>query len=321
MRALAGFVLAAALAAGAQAPREPLAQARAALQAGEADKALDLLKSLGSAGAGLAEAHNLRCRVLLTLEHWDGAAGECEEAVRLDGQNAVNHLWLGRALGERAERASFLSAYSLAKQVRSEFEEAVRLNPKDAEALADLGEFYESAPGVVGGGIGKAEAVAGQLDKVDPARAHELRGRIAEERKDLDAAEREYKQAISAGAHPAFQWATMASFFKRRQRWQEMEAAVSSCESAATRDKHATVAMYLGASVLRATNRQPAQAARMLEAYLASPEKTEEAPAFVAHTWLARLKEQLGDPAAARRERAAALALAHDFKPAQDLAH
>jgi hypothetical protein len=37
--------------------------------------------------------------------------------------------------------------------------------------------------------------------------------------------------------------------------------------------------------------------------------------------WLAGLKEQLGDPAAARREQAASLALAHDFKPAQDRKH
>ena len=56
----------------------------------------------------------------------------------------------------------------------------------------------------------------------------------------------------------------------------------------------------------------------MLDAYLASTAKTEEAPAFVAHIRLARLKEQVGDTAAANREQAAALALAHDYKHAQD---
>jgi hypothetical protein len=56
----------------------------------------------------------------------------------------------------------------------------------------------------------------------------------------------------------------------------------------------------------------------MLEEYLAGSAKSEEAPAFVAHTRLARLKQQLGDAAAANRERAAALALAHEYKPAQD---
>ena len=73
-----------------------------------------------------------------------------------------------------------------------------------------------------------------------------------------------------------------------------------------------------GASILTETRRDPALAAKMLDAYLASTAKTEEAPAFVAHIRLARLKEQVGDAAAANREQAAALALAHDYKPAQD---
>jgi len=59
----------------------------------------------------------------------------------------------------------------------------------------------------------------------------------------------------------------------------------------------------------------------MLEDYLAGPQKTEEAPAFVALMWLSRLKEQLGDPAAAKREQEASLALAHDYKSAQDRKH
>jgi tetratricopeptide (TPR) repeat protein len=259
--------------------------------------------------------------VEFTLEQWDRAANDCEQAVKLDGENSDDHLWLGRALGEKASRASFLNAYSLGKRVRAEFEEAVRLNPRNGEALADLGEFYYSAPGVVGGGTAKAEGVAAQLDKIDPVRAHELRGRIAEQRKDYGTAEREYKQTIAAAAHPAFQWMTLASFYRRHERWTEMESAVRSGENAAERDKRAGVALYNGASVLIRTNRDSARAVKMLEEYLAGSAQTEEAPAFVAHTRLARLKEQLGDAAAASRERAAALALAQEYKPALDIKH
>ena len=304
---------------------QPLAQANAALQAGEADKALALLKSLPSSAASLAEAANLECRVRFTLEQWDAAATECQEAVRLDAQNSGYHMWLGRALGEKADRASFLSAYALAKRVRAEFEESVRLNPRNAEALADLGEFYRQAPGVVGGGMEKAQGVAAQLDKVDPTRAHNLRGHLAEQQKDYGTAEREFKQAIAAGSHPASQWISLASFYRRRQRWTEMESAVHSGVTAAERDKHSGplggLALYDGASILTETNRDPALAAKMLDDYLAGSAKTEEAPAFVAHIRLARLKEQLGDATAANRERATALALAHDYKPAQGAAH
>lgn len=314
MGMILAFVAASAFAQGSDVQ---LAKANAALQAGEADKALSILLPLTNAGS--AKALNLKCRVEYSLEQWNRAAEDCEQAVKLDGQSWEEHLWLGRALGEKASRASFLSAYKMAKRVKAEFEEAVRLNPQSGEALADLGNFYSSAPGVVGGGLDKAEGVAAQLDKVDPIRAHELRARIAEKRKDYGAAEQLLKQTITASAHPASQWMNLASFYRERERWTEMESAIHSGQSAAERDKRAAGALYSGAALLIQTNRDPARAAKMLEEYLAGSAKSEDAPAFVAHTWLVRLKRQLGDTAGAGRERTAALTLAHEFQPALDL--
>lgn len=306
------------VAARAQNPQS-LALINLALQAGDADKALGLIHSLPQDGAGSAEALNLYCRVRYTLQQFDAAVQQCEQAVRLDGQNSNFHLWLGRALGEKAGRASFMSAFSLGKRVRSEFEAAVRLNPRNADALADVGDFYQQAPGIVGGGVDKAEAIAAQLDKLDPPRAHQLRARIAEGRKDFGTAEHEFKLAISTAAHPADHWSTLASYYRRRQQWPEMESAIRSCATAAEHDKSSAIALYDGAGVLTESNRDPKLAAKMLADYLASSSKSEDGPAFEAHVRLARLKKQLGDAAGAQREKAAALALAHDYKPALDL--
>lgn len=306
------FAAVAAIALFAQPAPEPLAQVNTALQNGEADTALRLLSSLPPS----AEAHNLRCRVLFSLEHWDAAASECQQAVTMDPQNSDYHMWLGRTLGERASRASFMSAFSLGSRVRTEFEQAVRLNPQNAPALADLGEFYYEAPGIVGGGADKAEGVAAQLEKVDPARAHELRGRMAEKHHDYATAERELKQAIAVSKHPAFQWMILGSFYTRRNRWNDMDAAVQSGLKAAQGDSSANVALFNAASMLNRCNRNLELAARLFREYLAGSPKTEEAPAFVAHTRLARIESQLGDLSGARQERAAALDLAHDYEPA-----
>jgi len=297
---------------------QPLAAANAALQAGEADKALDLLAPVAQSGPGAALAHNLICRVRLTLEQWDAAATECELAAQLDPQNSDFHLWLGRALGQKASRAAFLAAFSLAKRTRAEFEEAVQLNPRNADALSDLGDFYRQAPGVVGGGIDKAQAIVVQLEKVDMGRAHKLRAQIAEQQKDSSTAEREYKLAVTADAHPADAWSSLASFYNRRQRFDDMESAIQSALAAALHDHRPGPALYDGAGLLIESKRNPTLAATLLEDYLAGSSRTEDAPAFIAHIRLARLKQELGDQAAANRERAAALALAHEYKPARD---
>jgi len=297
---------------------DPLAEANHSLQAGEADKALQLLSSLPSSGIDQALAHNLACRVHLTLEQWDAAEKECDQAVHLSANNSDFHLWLARSIGQRAGHASFINAFSLARKTVAEFEESVRLNPRSADALADLGEFYRQAPSVVGGGIDKANAIAAQLDKVDPSRAQHLRATIANGQKDFPTAERDFKQAIASSPHPALEWTNLASFYRRQNRINEMESAVHSAQSAAAHDHHAAVALFDGASVLTEANRDPALAEKMLSDYLASPDKTEEAPAFVAHLRLARLESQRGDSAAATRERAAAQALAHDYKPSKE---
>lgn len=309
-------LLAAAVSIGAaEAPTNQLALANAALQSGEADRAFSLLSALPSS----AETHNLRCRVYFAMARWDEAANECDLAVQLNSQSATDHLWLGRALGEKADNASFLAAFSLAKRARSEFETAVSLDPDDGEALTDLGEFYTSAPGIVGGGNDKAQDLVSRLQKIDPARAHVLLGRIAQNRKDYGTAEREYKQAIATSAHPAIPWMTLASFYRKIERWNDMEAAVISGYKAAQNDRHAGLALFNGASVLMRGRRNLALAAKMLEEYIAEYPKTEEGPVFEAHTRLAKLKAQLGDKNGAWQERAEALKLAHDYKPALGL--
>ena len=294
-----------------------LSQANAELQAGEADKAITLLTQLPTSGDGAAEAQNLLCRVRITLQQWTQAAANCQQAVNLDEQNSDDHMWLGRVLGRQASHASFVSAFGIAKHSLSEMQTAVKLNPQNGPALSDLGDYYAQAPGIAGGGTDKAQAIALQLDKVDSARAQQLRGDIAMAQKDYTTAENEYRQAVAVAKEPADYWSVLANFYRSRQRWSDLDSAIQGCIAAAVKDRNSSFALYDGAGVLIAAKRNPSLAAQMLENYLASSSTTEDAPAFVAHILLSRLKQQLGDTAGANAESAIAAQLAKEFNPAQ----
>ena len=294
-----------------------LTEANADLQAGKADQAAELLNAALKADSNNAEANNLLCRVQYSVEQYNEAVDSCQKAVSASPNAAAYHHWLGRALGQKASKSSFLSAFALAKKTREEFEISVKLDPKNADALADLGEFYEEAPGQVGGGIDKAQQIATRLDAIDSARAHNLRGEIAVKQKDLITAENEFKAAINA-PHPAVAWMELASFYRRQERWDDMAAAINSGAAAAAKDPKSAIALSNGAGVLIHAKREPQLAVKLLTSYLASPNKTEDAPAFVDLVRRARLLEKSGDSAGAARDQAAAAALARDYKPPQE---
>ena len=177
------------------------------LATGHVDEALNVLRSHITQSPNDAVAHNLLCRAYLTLGDWDRGISACERAVSLAPDNSQYHLWLGRVYGEKADRSGWMTAAGLAKHVRSEFETAVRLNPRNVDARTDLAEFYLEAPGIVGGGRDKAEAQAASLLSLDPPMAHWVKARLAEKKGDVSTAEAEY-MALSA--------AVQESIFLRR---------------------------------------------------------------------------------------------------------
>src|SRR5437879_4006709 len=91
------------------------------LRNGRADEAIVVLQKSLAQNNNDAESHNLLCRVYLGLGKLDQASKDCEAAVQLAPQNASYHLWLGRAYGQRAEKANPFAAIGLAKKTREEF--------------------------------------------------------------------------------------------------------------------------------------------------------------------------------------------------------
>ncbi len=276
------------------------------------------LNSSLAANSGDAEAHNLLCRVYYQEERWDDAIHECQAAVWLMPLDSGYYLWLGRAYGEKANSINSIEAYGLAKKVREEFERAVQLNSRNADALCDLGEYYTAAPRIVGGSKKKAQRVAQALELYEPTQAYELKGRLAEKDNNYALAETEFKAAIEASRQPASAWMELASFYSRhRQSGQVLQALHAGIDADANAARPHGPALVAGAALLSRTNQEPQLAIQLLRLYLASPNQSADCPAFQVHVQLSRLLEQQGDQAAARRQIEAAATLAHEYHPAR----
>jgi tetratricopeptide (TPR) repeat protein len=288
------------------------ALANAALQQGRVDNAASILQTALSSRPKDALAHQLLCRVFYAQDMADPAIHECELAVSYDPASSENHLWLGRAYGMKASNANPVTAFSLARKVRDEFERAVKLDPQAPRAASDLGQYYISAPYIVGGGTDKAQALITRIEPQFPVYSHRLRALLAEKKEDTETAEAEFKKAIAAGNDPA-SWIDLAAFYQRQHRPDQAVAAIRSALASSPQD----AVLVDAASILTDAQRSPELAEHLLMDYLNSAAKTDEAPAFKVHLQLGRLLANRGDIARAHSHFAAAFALASSYPPAR----
>ena len=278
------------------------------LASGSIDEAIRTLSSRSDAAS-----LNLLARAYYAIEHWDDAVKHGERAVGASPDNAIYHLWLGREYGEKASAANPLSAASLARKTKAEFELAVKFDPANVQAHADLAEYYTEAPSIMGGGTDKARDQATQVARYDQATSHWILAIIAEKDKRYPDAENELRQAIKVAGNPAQYWMNLASFFRRRSRVDDMHNAIT--QALAQPNKSSEV-YYNAASELLQAGRDFPNAVQYVKTYLASNAMVEDAPAFRAHYLLGQLYEKMGDKFGAVSEYKASLALASGFAPA-----
>lgn len=292
-------------------------EAMSLLQNGKANQALQVLNARIQKDVNDAQAYNLMARVYFQLEHWDDAVRAAEKSVALAPQVSEYHQWLARAAGEKAEAAGPVSAFNLVRKVKSEFEKAVALDPegKNPSARVDLAEFYIEAPYIMGGDKSKARHIAEFLQQHDPAVSHYILAKLEEKQNAKSRAEQEYHAAIEASGNKAKYWIMLGSFYRRTGRADDMESAVKKSLSA---KQDEGVSLFDGASLLLTGSRNFPQAIQMLHKYLSLDDPAEDGPAFQAHYFLGVLLEREGDSKAAIAEYRAALAMASDYKPAQD---
>lgn len=146
-----------------------------------------------------------------------------EKAAALSPANSDYQLWLGRAWGRRAETSGWLTAPGHASRARQSFEKAVALNPQNREAKNDLFDFYLNAPGFLGGGLDKAEAIAKSIAQERPPESNFEMARVAERRKDYAAAEAHLRRAMELAPNQPGRVVDLARFLAKRGRLEESD--------------------------------------------------------------------------------------------------
>ena len=103
---------------------------------------------------------------LFEKEDYKPARAIFEELVERQPENSNFHLWLGRCYGRIAEKTDWLNAMSMAKKTRKAFEKSVELDANNIDALEDLMEYYQDAPGFLGGSKKKAREIQERLERL-----------------------------------------------------------------------------------------------------------------------------------------------------------
>jgi tetratricopeptide (TPR) repeat protein len=202
------------------------------------------------------------------LGEYKKATESLEKAVALAPEDGQALLWLGRAYGRRAETSNPFSAPGYATKARQMLERAVAIDPLNKEAFGDLFDFYLDAPGFLGGGQNKAEALAARVSQTDPAEGLYLQAQIDDRHNQFDSAEQKLRKAIEIAPTQPGGFLELAKFLAKRGRIAESEAMFEEAARLAPNDPHQ---MFDRASLYIKQRRNLAQARALLERYLRLP--------------------------------------------------
>ncbi len=282
---------------------------------GSVDQAIEQYSRAVQASPSSLEANLFLARAYYAVGRWDDAIKPGEKATLLNSNAAEAWFWLARIYGDKAEDSGAFGGMKYGRKAGEALERAARLAPNDSQVLAALAEFHIEAPGIIGGSKDRARNIADQLAKIDVAQSHWVRARLWQKNKRWEDAEREFKASVDSSNGAAQYWLEYGKFLWRQGRNNEMEQAVL---KAVASPRKRLDSMYEAGNLLQRAGRDFPDAVKYLRAYLAQPEKSEEAPAFRAHYLLGTVLEKQGDKAAGRAEFQKSLSLAKDFKPARE---
>lgn len=228
-------------------------------------------------------AHYLMGRDHFMLGEYKKATDSFQKAVALQPSKSEYAHWLGRTFGRRAETSNPFAAPMYASKARQFFEQAVALDPGNEEALNDLFDYYLQAPGFLGGGYDKAEAVARRIAQRNAAEGHFAQAQLADKRKQFDTAEQQLRRAMELAPRQVGRVLDLAKYLAKRGRYQESEATFDKAEKLAP---NAPNVMFARAHAYIQEKRNLDQAKILLKKYLKSNLTPDDPPRELAEKML-----------------------------------
>lgn len=201
------------------------------------------------------------------LGEYKKATDAFQKAVALAPSKSDYAHWLGRTFGRRAETSNPFAAPMYASKARQYFEQAVALDPANEEALNDLFDYYLQAPGFLGGGYDKAEAIAKRIAQRNEAEGHFAQAQLADKRKHFDSAEEQLRRAMELAPRQVGRVLDVAKYLAKRGRIQESEAMFDKADKL---EPNSPKVLFARAQTYIQEKRNLDQAKSLLQKYLKS---------------------------------------------------
>ena len=272
-----------------------------------------LLKPIDEDNDNYALAQYYLGRTAYDQKNFDEAADYFQEATEAkNGQIATYYNWLGNTYGTIAKEANVFRQGMLAPKMKSAWEKAIALDPKNMDARYSLISYYTQAPGIMGGSMDKAKEMSKQIGVISPVQGHRSMGNILVQEKKMDAAEKEYLAMVTLD--PNFSQ-VLANFYFGQQKY---DKAFTLFEESLKKNPKDMAAMYQIGKASALSGQRPDLGEECLRKYLNHIPGPNEPSHAGANMRLAQIYEKKGNKPEAKKLFETALKMDASLKEAKE---
>ncbi len=201
----------------------PLDEAKGLIEAKSFEEARPLLEKAYKIAANEAEAALLLTQVCNELGDWKAGVTYGKRAVKLLPDNPDAHYQYAVALRQKMTNSGKMKAMFTIGTYKDELEIVLKLDPKNADALAEQIGFLTNAPGVAGGDLDEAEEGLARLEKLDWLLAKQMQLGIEMKREDTLAAKNVTKEILKRYPNESSTHATYGYLLQQDNKFEEAD--------------------------------------------------------------------------------------------------